>query len=32
MITLEEFKKYLKIDLSDTSKDNQLNLAILNAI
>ena len=31
MITLDEFKKYLKIDLSDTSKDNQLNLAILNA-
>jgi len=31
MITLEELKKYLRIDSSDTSKDNQLNLAILNA-
>ena len=31
MITLQELKKYLRIDSSDTSKDNQLNLAISNA-
>lgn len=32
MITLEDLKKYLKILSSDTSQDNQLNLAIWNAI
>lgn len=31
MISLENFKKYLKIENTDTSQDDQLNLAISNA-